>query len=336
MAKILYAWELGSGLGHMAPYRGLFEKLCARGHSLTLVLRDLSRAKTIFKGLNVSLLQSPVHLNKPLNPIVPESTYAQILHNVGFEDVGELETRVSAWRGIFELTAPDMAISDHSPTAMVAWRGLPLRKIVFGSGFSIPPDTYPLGTIRAWQSIDSQRAKLDEDALCARVNRVLSHFGQPTLARIGQLFSDVDDRVFRSYPELDHYGPRQDETYWGLREGYQGEDFEWPAGDGPKIFAYLRCFERFEVILQALRDLKHPTLISSDRISEDMLRRFETKHLRIERRRFNMDKVCAECSVALLNTNHNTMCKLLLAGKPILNMPLTAEQEMLAVAVQRL
>lgn len=336
MAKILYAWELGAGLGHMAPYRGIFEKLCAKGHSLTLVLRDLSRARSVFKGLNVALLQSPVKIGSAANPVPEEMTFAHLLHNVGYEEPNELETMVGAWRRIYELTRPDLVLADYSPTAMVAWRGQLFRKIIIGTGFTIPPDTFPFATIRPWQAFDEARAARDEGPLHARIDGVLSHFGQPTLTRIGQLFTDVDDRMLKSYPELDHYGARNDATYWGLREGFKGADFEWPAGSGPKIFAYIRTFAQIHVVLQVLKDLKYPTIIATDQISSDTQHAFTTEHLRFESRPLNLEKVCAECSLAIFNGSHNSVCKLLLAGKPVLNIPLTAEQAMFSVAVQRL
>src|SRR5471030_2186083 len=101
MPKILFAWELGAGLGHIAPCRGLFESLHAQGHELTLVLRDLSKAKTVFEGLNLALLQAPVKINLPAEPILYAKTFADILHNVGYEDPSELGAMVAAWRSIF-------------------------------------------------------------------------------------------------------------------------------------------------------------------------------------------------------------------------------------------
>ena len=128
MPNILFAWELGAGLGHIAPCRALFEILCARGHSVTLVLRDLSRAKSVFGELKIAMLQAPVKINLPAIPASFAASYAHILHNVGYEEVAELEGLVDAWRTIYELERPDLVIADHSPTALLALRGFPARR----------------------------------------------------------------------------------------------------------------------------------------------------------------------------------------------------------------
>ena len=336
MSKILFAWELGAGAGHMAPCRGMFEKLCAHGHELTLVLRDLSRAKIVFEGLNVALLQAPVKINLPANPIAQAATYSHILHNVGFEDPFELEAALAAWRNLFKFTRPDLVISDHSPTAMLALRGFPSRKMVIGCGFLIPPDTYPFPNMRPWEPFDEVRARSDEDRIRERINAVLARTGQQPLERIGQLFSEVDESILTTYPELDHYAERQGGEYWGLRRGFQGADFEWPAGDGPRIFAYLRPTPHLHAELHVLKELKHPAIVCSDQITPETQRQFEAPHLRFERRLLNLKKLCAECSIALLNGSHDTAGHLLMAGKPILFIPHILDQWMQAVTVQRL
>ena len=338
MAKILFAWELGAGLGHIAPCRGLFEKLCVQNHSLTLVLRDLSRAKTIYERLNLALLQAPVKIYLPSKPVDNATTYTHILHNSGFEAADELEAMVSAWRKIYELIDPDLVIADHSPTALLALRGFRARRMTIGCGFLIPPDTYTFQPLRPWQPFDAAAARADEDVMLKRINTVLARVGAPTpppLERIGQLFGDVDETVLTTYPELDHYSQRGGGVYWGMRRGFRGVDFEWPAGSGPKIFAYLRPSPNIDTVLQTLKDCGHPTIVCTDQIPAQTREKYESKSLRFENRLLNLDQLAAECSLALQNGNHDTACTLFLAGKPLLLIPITLEQFMFAVAIQR-
>jgi tetratricopeptide (TPR) repeat protein len=335
MSKILFAWELGAGLGHIAPCRGLFEKLCGRGHSLTLVLHDLSRAKNVFEGLKLAVLQAPVKTNLPRNPAAVTTSFVHVLHDSGYEDAVELDGMVQGWHSIFELTRPDLVIADYSPTALLALRGLPTRKMTIGCGFLIPPDTYPLQNLRPWQSVDEAALKRDEDQICQRVNSVLVNRRHP-LDRLGQLFSDVDDSVLTTYPELDHYSERKGGVYWGLRRGFRGADFDWPAGSGPKVFAYLTYNPHADAMLQLLKDSGNPTIVCCSELPLETQKKFETEHLRFERRLLNVEKLAAECSLAVLNGNHDTACTLLLAGKPILFIPITLEHWIFAVSVQKI
>ena len=42
MARIVFAWELGEGMGHVVPYVPLLKALRSKGHRLLFALRDLS------------------------------------------------------------------------------------------------------------------------------------------------------------------------------------------------------------------------------------------------------------------------------------------------------
>jgi hypothetical protein len=43
MATLLYAWELGGGVGHLANLLSLARGLCERGYRVVASLRDLSQ-----------------------------------------------------------------------------------------------------------------------------------------------------------------------------------------------------------------------------------------------------------------------------------------------------
>src|SRR5688572_24863269 len=59
--KILFGWELGGGMGHLAPHRALFEALLARGHRLHLCVREPVRAERVFSDLDISIQEAPFH-----------------------------------------------------------------------------------------------------------------------------------------------------------------------------------------------------------------------------------------------------------------------------------
>src|SRR5689334_17322175 len=101
MSTILFTWEQGGGLGHMIPLLPVASALAQSGHRVFLALRDISRARAIFTDENIQILQAPVKLEGPREPILPSMTFAHILHNIGFGEAVELGAAVDAWRHIY-------------------------------------------------------------------------------------------------------------------------------------------------------------------------------------------------------------------------------------------
>jgi hypothetical protein len=59
MARILFAWEYGGGLGHLTPYSDLIDRLIVDQHEILFVARSLSSAARVFDGRAVTLMQAP-------------------------------------------------------------------------------------------------------------------------------------------------------------------------------------------------------------------------------------------------------------------------------------
>ncbi|MBE7467245.1 MAG: tetratricopeptide repeat protein [Planctomycetes bacterium] len=336
MSTVLFTWELGAGVGHMAPYREIAERLIRNGHRVVFALRDLSRSHSVFQDIGVACVQAPIKTAPIAKPILQPATYAQMLHNLGYESPGELTGLVRAWRSLFEYIQPDLTVFDHSPTAMLAARGVPTRKMVIGIGFLVPPDIYPLPSQRPWMNHDAEQLRHFEDSILHRINLVLEDLRAPTLRRLGQLFSDVEETVLTTFKELDHYAEREGGNYWGICSYYPGAKPEWPGGEGAKVFAYLKPSKNLVPILQALTVLKKPTLIVPDHIPEDTLKKFTSDTMVFSKNLFDLKTVGAECRLAVHNANHGTMAQLLLAGKPTLMVPLQLEQLLLARRAEQL
>src|SRR5207253_1351185 len=114
---------------------------------------------------------------------------------------------------------------DHSPTALLASRGLPARRALIGSGFCCPPGEEGdgiWGVIRPISAAAADRARLrgDEDGVLARVNRVLNRWRLPPLRRLGELYTEVDENFLTTFPELDHFPQRRGAGYWGPVPGF--------------------------------------------------------------------------------------------------------------------
>ena len=193
MAKVLLTWELGGGSGHFVNLRPFVCGLEAAGHKVFAALRDLGKGPDLLGGNAVTFLQAPYKADVPRNVIPLARTFADILHNVGFGDAAELAVRVDAWRDLIDSVAPDLIIFDHSPTALLAARGGKARRVLLGDSFCCPPDCAPFPDLRPWLPRRSTGLFQTEKSVLENVNRVLRSRGQPALARLGQLYGEVDD-----------------------------------------------------------------------------------------------------------------------------------------------
>jgi UDP:flavonoid glycosyltransferase YjiC (YdhE family) len=346
MPTALLAWQLGSGLGHMLGLVPFARRMGAdKSNRIYVAFRDLSRAATLFGKLGVKFLQAPAKTGGKLY-FAKGGHYAHLLANSGFGNDHELFALASAWRNLFNLTRPDLVVFDHSPIALLASRGIlapdgrPARRVVIGNGFTTPPDVTPMPPTRSRRgiTIDPAQVLADEALILRRVNCLLGLWSQPPLARLGQLYGDVDETFITNFQELDHCPDRPNRPrYWGpTNDSAGGAPPAWPTGTGPRIFAYLKPFAALTDLLQSLRDRKLPTLIYPDAIHAKVKRQFDSDTLRFATNRPDPTAAARECDFAILNATPGTTCDLLLAGKPILQIPIFGERQLMAEACERL
>ncbi len=334
MATVLFAWELGAGLGHLVNLRPLVAGLLERRHRVVLALRDLSRVRWIIPDSKAALLQAP---HKTWNPNLggEPCTFAQLLAHVGFGAADELAALVEAWRNIYAAVQPDLIVFDHSPTALLAARGLPAQRALVGAGFFCPADVTPLPNLRNWLSPDPAELARDEAQVLAHLNAVLAAAGQPGLGRVSQLYQQVDENLLLTFRELDPYPDRASGKYWGVFTEAGGAAADWPRGAGPKIFAYLKPCAALDPLFQALVQLDARVLACGDGFGEKLRRRFASSRIKISDKPLDVAQVAAECDLAVLNGNHGTVSALLRAGKPGLQIPIYLDQALVMQAVVR-
>jgi UDP:flavonoid glycosyltransferase YjiC (YdhE family) len=336
MANVLLTWELGGGLGHLINLRPLAVHLSRAGHRVFVALKDLSRARSVFGDAELRYLQAPTQTRKVSEQIDPVRTFADLLHNVGFNDELSLRTSVEAWRHLYDYVKPDLVVFDHSPTALLAARGLQTRRALVGTGFFCPPPEPKLPDMRMDLPADREQLERRAAVMVDRMNRVLRPLGAAPLETVAQLYSEVDEHFLATFAELDHYARRHNGRYWGAWPNGVGQRFQWPDGEGPKIYAYLKSFAALEGLLAALARRRYPTVVYVDNIAPAVQQRYASDRLHFKQQPLDLAQVGQECDLAILNGNHGTTASMLLAGKPTLQLPLALEQIVFTEAVVRL
>jgi hypothetical protein len=335
---ILFAWELGAGFGHMMQMLPLARDLASAGHRVLVALAFLDRAASVFGEAGVRFLQAPVcRAFARIHPIT--LTFPQLLANVGWASPTQIFPRACAWRNLFKMARPDLAFFDHAPTALLASRGLPMKRALIGSGFCCPPDVTIgglWGVLRPEAAKQAPAGKLElcQDELLQRMNHVLDKWKQPPMARLGQLYADVDENFLTSFPELDHFPWRTGAAYWGQVMSGGGEAPCWPEGKGKRVFAYLKPFKGIEAVLEELKRRKCRTILYVDGAPKGIDEHLSPILTRAKSR-LDMQRIGKECDLAILNVGHGATAQILLSGKPILQIPLALEQRLVAEATIR-
>lgn len=337
MSRILYTWELGDGYGHTNCVLPLARELSRRGHQITFALKDLSHAQVLLGNTPFSYVQSPLWLPLATGLPSPPLSYSEILHRFGYLDPQGLGSMVRAWRQLYQLVQPDLLIADHAPTALLAASGLGVPRTLMGNGFFSPLRLNPMPNLRPWLDVPQSRLVQSDAVALITINQVLAELELPPLHCLSDLFA-VEEDFLCTFAELDHYPNREFARYWGPVFSLEGVAVpEWPIAPGLRLFAYLHHRHRdFQSILQALHRLPNPVLIHAPGIPESLVQRYQTETLRFSTQPLNMAQVRQTCDVGICHAGHGTTTALLLAGIPLLLLPMHLEAYLLSQRVVEL
>lgn len=322
-------WEMGANMGHIDRLLLTARALRARGHEVSFLLRDLSRAHGRVAVEGFAIGQAPVWLPKLANPPVL-SNYTTVLAAAGWLDAPGLAGLISGWRRWYELLRPDVLICDHAPTALLATRGLGMNVWTLGTSFEVPPLGAHFPPMAYWDPRAAARCASDDAQLLPIANQALALHGMPPLQRLTDLF-DGAQQAIASLPELSHYdGYGPDMAFCGPSYiGDSGVDPVWPGGKGPRVFAYLSpAHPEFTRLMQALRELGVRALVHAKGLSATAAQQLAGPPLRFEAQPVRLDPALAEADLVISHGGLGTATAALLAGKPQLAIATHMEQLM--------
>ncbi|HUF80931.1 MAG TPA: nucleotide disphospho-sugar-binding domain-containing protein [Burkholderiales bacterium] len=336
MSRLLFAWELGGGFGHLVPFLPIARALLARGHRLTVAARDVERAHIVFGSLDVTIVQAPL-CTKTYNGLSePPLNYAEILMRYGYLDAPLLRGLLRAWRGLLDITAADTLLTDHAPTALLAARGGRAARIEVGTTFSAPPRVNPTTNMRPWLPVPERRLASSDASVLNVINSSLAA-GTPGLGAVHEIF-DGADRLLRGVPELDHYGPRDARHYLGLHSGTFGSRHpRWPVGDGPRVFAYLQSdYRHLDALLAALAGSHARCVVVLPGTTPALRQKYEGARLSFSAGLLDVGAAVAGGDLCVCHGNAGTVMSILRHGKPMLLLPSQLEHFLLASRVETL
>lgn len=327
MSRILIAWELGAGYGHLDAFPVLAQALRERGHDLTFVLRDLTRAEAVLGQHELVLLQAP--LAPPLAKRIPRAAnFAELIQHFGWRDASLLCGLVKSWRELYRLAKPDLLVLHHAPTALLASAGMNLPRVQFGTGFGCPPVINPMPNMLPWEKVSQRRLIESEGQVLNTANEVLHSLGVAQLDALAELFR-VEETLLCTFEEMDVFrDARKEPRYWGPRLATPlGTAPAWPSVGDARIFAYVKMsYHAIKPLIEQLGRSGHRVLAHVPGIPDEAVRHYETANLAFARERVNLGEIYAQCDLAICHGGHGTTTGMLLAGSPVLLIPEQVEQ----------
>jgi UDP:flavonoid glycosyltransferase YjiC (YdhE family) len=215
MARILFAWEFGAGLGHLMRLMPIADALHDAGHEAIFAVQNLRTAHDFLVGRSgggkaYKILPIP-HWQAPRDPKASKQvsySFADVLKLFQYHDAGLLGAMVAGWAGILKVTAPDLVVADFAPTlALARTGGCPM--VVLGNGYTIPPPGRRFPAIRPWNNELPAASLAAEERILRGINDVQAARGGPAVDFVADLFSG-DQTFVCTIPEFDPYAAYRD------------------------------------------------------------------------------------------------------------------------------
>ena len=332
MARIEFAWELGAGTGHVTTLLPVAAAMKARGHDARFFLRDLSAGADLDGAAEIPREGAPIWSGPPT--CVAPLNLGEILLNFGYHDPSQHKALIDAWRE--RLKGSHAVVANVAPAAHLAALTLGIPSFEISQGFHVPPPAMPSAPLRHWEPAPRARLEAADRRVLRAINTVLSGHGVRPLASIGELFAGR--AMLLTYPEFDIYPERGPCDYYGITESGEGKALpDWPAGSGPRLFAYIYSyFKGLDPLLAAIVAVKARTLVFCRGIDPKLREKYDGGSIHFSAEAMSVSQVLPQAQAVVCHGSHQMTAQALLAGKPVLLLPTQLEQFLIMRRVVRL
>lgn len=330
MARVLLAWGLGYGLGHVSHLMPLAHALAARGHEVSFALRDVVTGWPVMRDSPYRVLAAPVPFDRPwLNGGRPfrARSFTDILAWNGFDAVEQLEPQARCWRELIDMVGADLVVAEHAPALCVATEGWrPLLNL--GTGFTVPvvgPGGFPV--------FSDAPALLPVDNVRACIAGTLSRLGAPCPAE--PLAAAVGPHSWvTTFAEIDPYRRLRAVPAQGPLRALPPPA---PLPATPRCMVYLPTeHPGLERLLQGMANLGLPGDIYIRGGTGRTLELAAGTGLAVSTEPLDLTQVLPRCSVVLHHGGAGMTQDCLAWGRPQVLAPPFVEQRLTAEALQSL
>lgn len=270
MKTVLFAWELGRGLGHLVNIRRIAPCLKPYRARIVAAVRN-SHSAGILQGVADGIIEAPAW--PPASP-ASSATLNDILSAAGLADSATVRRLLAAWDDILSEVRPDLVVADFSPLAALAARDrIPL--VMIGNGYTLPPHEM----LRFPPLHRHSRPVWKEEKTLEAVNQALRNAGRTGLSHLPLIFKG-DANLVQTFPLLDPYDTQRSEYAGGPLFDYEPRP---PNTEAAAIFVYLSDgYEPHPSIFKALKPFAARLRIYARRMPASQLEALRDSGARIE------------------------------------------------------
>ncbi len=322
MKTVMFAWELGRGLGHLMNMRRIAQRLAPHGVRTMAAVDDPSSAGPLRNAVDeiVGAPRWPLHSRPAAQRFALSSaTLNDILSGAGLADGAAVDRLLGAWDEHFRTARPDLVIADFAPLAAMAARGrVPL--VLIGNGYTLPPQEMPRFPLLHRQA----PPMWDEERTLATVNSAVCRRGWTMLERLPQLFSG-DACLVQSFPLLDPYDTQRIQEL----DGPIFDRMPEPRTDANSVFVYLSAgYVPHPSIFGALKPFARRLRIHAPGAPVDKLGDLRRAGARIDFEPMPLADMTPAARLLVHNGGSGVASEALVAGVPQLVLSAQIEQDL--------
>lgn len=349
MPKLLFTWEYGADLGHVSNFLPIAKHIAVQGWNVEFVIpsrvRGYERAKQLVEQNSFPCFDAPGSaVGEEVRTAI--NGHAQMLETlIGLRSTQEVSFFIRAWTQLLEQHRPDIVVGDYSVLSLIAARDLGIPTVSLDQGWFVPElndDAPSVNFNQLFQSLrrsdrrfydESQASEIaqSEQRVLTRVNRAL---GNGKLDVI-DTFNDVyrSDLILRTnFAELSPIPHRDSSVFVGqLAPQSKAPVVEWPNSsiERAKVFVYLKAGSPvLEHIIEVLKESDYSVVCFISGVSSAYATAQSTDSFRMLSSAVNVPYLLEAANLVISNAGAGLTAQALLAGVPLVTVPLWTEQRL--------